>query len=87
MRWLNHDPVSTKIFIESGGFPSTTADLSDPAFTDAESKYFGGQKVNQVLADAAGTVQPDWSYLPIQPTPTPSSVTRRARRPTSTPVT
>lgn len=66
VRWLNHSPESTKIFIESGGFPSTTADLSDPAFTDAEIEYFGGQKVNQVLADAAGTVQPNWSYLPIQ---------------------
>ncbi|GAB3263591.1 ABC transporter substrate-binding protein [Kineosporia babensis] len=66
VRWLNHDPESIKIFIESGGFPSTTADLSDPAFTGAESEYFGGQKINEVLAAAAGTVQPNWSYLPIQ---------------------
>ncbi|GLY18730.1 sugar ABC transporter substrate-binding protein [Kineosporia rhizophila] len=66
VRWLNHDPESIKIFIESGGFPATTADLSDPSFTDAESEYYGGQKINQVLADAAGAVQPNWSYLPIQ---------------------
>ncbi|MBT0770945.1 sugar ABC transporter substrate-binding protein [Kineosporia sp. J2-2] len=66
VRWLNHDSASLDIFIESGGFPSTTAELGDPEFTEAKSKYFGGQQVNKVLAEAAGQVQPNWSYLPYQ---------------------
>jgi len=66
VRWLNTSTESVGIFIDSGGFPATTADLSDPSFTETESKYFGGQKINEVLAAAADTVQPDWSYLPIQ---------------------
>ncbi|GLY32758.1 sugar ABC transporter substrate-binding protein [Kineosporia sp. NBRC 101731] len=66
VRWLNHDPASIEIFLKSGGFPSTTAELGDPAFTDTKSKYFGGQEVNKVLAAAASTVAPNWNYLPIQ---------------------
>jgi multiple sugar transport system substrate-binding protein len=66
VRWLNHDPASIKVFLDSGGFPSTTSDLSSPAFTDKKDPYFGNQQVNKVLAAAAGTVAPNWSYLPIQ---------------------
>ncbi|GAB6897794.1 ABC transporter substrate-binding protein [Kineosporia succinea] len=66
LRWLNNDPASIKIFLESGGFPSTTAELSDPEFTDAKSEYFGGQQINKVLAEASTQVAPNWSYLPIQ---------------------
>jgi multiple sugar transport system substrate-binding protein len=66
LRWLNSDPASLKIFAESGGFPSTTAELADPAFVGLESKYFGGQKINEVLTAAAGQVVPGWSYLPYQ---------------------
>lgn len=66
VRWLNSDSESIKIFMDSGGFPATTAELSDPDFTETESEYFGGQKINEVLAAAADAVQPDWSYLPIQ---------------------
>lgn len=66
LRWLNSDPESVKIFLESGGFPSTTADLEDETFVNAESEYFGGQKINEVLTQAATDVQPGWSYLPYQ---------------------
>jgi multiple sugar transport system substrate-binding protein len=66
LRWLNSDPASLKIFAESGGFPSTTAQLADPAFVGLESKYFGGQKINEVLTAAAKEVAPGWSYLPYQ---------------------
>ncbi|HST82637.1 MAG TPA: sugar ABC transporter substrate-binding protein [Kineosporiaceae bacterium] len=66
LRWLNSDPASLKVFTESGGFPSTVAELKDPAFVGAESKYFGGQKINEVLTAAAGEVAPNWSYLPFQ---------------------
>jgi multiple sugar transport system substrate-binding protein len=66
LRWLNNDPASLKIFAESGGFPSTTAQLSDPAFVGKESEYFGGQKINEVLTQAAKEVPTGWSYLPYQ---------------------
>ena len=66
LRWLNSDPASLKIFAESGGFPSTTAELAAPEFVNLESKYFGGQKINEVLTAAAKEVAPDWSYLPYQ---------------------
>jgi multiple sugar transport system substrate-binding protein len=65
VRWLNHGN-GIKPFLESGGFPATKADLDAPSFKDAESAYFGGQKINQVLTAAAGQVAPDWSYLPYQ---------------------
>ncbi|GAB3897124.1 sugar ABC transporter substrate-binding protein [Kibdelosporangium lantanae] len=65
VRWLNHGN-GVKTFLASGGFPATTADLSSPAFTDAASAYFGGQKINQVLTAAAGSVAKGWTYLPYQ---------------------
>lgn len=65
VRWLNHDE-GIEPFLESGGFPATVADLEDPAFVDKPSEYFGGQKVNQVLTDAAGDVVEGWQYLPFQ---------------------
>ncbi|MET8867658.1 sugar ABC transporter substrate-binding protein [Nonomuraea sp. NPDC004580] len=52
--------------IDGGAFPATTAQLQDPAFKDKEFPYFGGQKVNQVLAESAEQVAPGWSYLPFQ---------------------
>lgn len=66
LKWLNNDEESLTIFAESGGFPSTTAQLSDPAFVDQESEYFGGQQINQVLTQAAADVLPGWQYLPYQ---------------------
>lgn len=66
LKWLNNDPESLKIFAESGGFPSTTAQLNDPAFLNQASDYFGGQQINQVLSQAASQVRPGWSYLPYQ---------------------
>ncbi|MCM3615585.1 sugar ABC transporter substrate-binding protein [Microbacterium enclense] len=66
LKWLNNDEESLEIFAESGGFPSTTAQLSDPAFVDKESEYFGGQQINQVLTEASGDVVKGFSYLPFQ---------------------
>ena len=66
LRWLNSDPASIEVFLESGGFPSTTANLDDPEFVNQESEYFGGQKINEVLTQASKDVAPGWSYLPYQ---------------------
>jgi multiple sugar transport system substrate-binding protein len=65
VRWLNHDG-GVQPFIKSGGFPSTTADLTAPAFVDQAVPYFGGQEINQVLTQASKDVAPGWTYLPYQ---------------------
>ncbi|MFF2371322.1 ABC transporter substrate-binding protein [Agromyces sp. NPDC058110] len=66
LRWLNSDPASIDVFLQSGGFPSTTAELSDPDFLAYESDYFGGQKINEVLTQASKDVSSGWQYLPYQ---------------------
>lgn len=52
--------------LDAGTFPATVADIESDAFTQREFPYFGGQKINEVLANAAGTVAPGWQYLPFQ---------------------
>jgi len=66
LKWLNSDPASIEVFLASGGFPATTADLESADFLGAESEYFGGQKINEVLVDASKNVPSGWQYLPYQ---------------------
>ncbi len=66
LRWLNSDEASIDIFLESGGFPATVAELEDESFTSVEPEYFGGQRINEVLQQASTQVVPGWSYLPFQ---------------------
>ena len=66
LKWLNNDPESIKVFLEKGGFPATTADLSSDEFLAQAPEYFGGQKINEVLTDAAKNVPTGWQYLPFQ---------------------
>jgi multiple sugar transport system substrate-binding protein len=66
LRWLNGSDDSIEVFLASGGFPATVADLESPDFQGYESEYFGGQKINEVLVDAANSVVPGWQYLPWQ---------------------
>ena len=54
------------MFLASGGFPATLADLESDEFLAYESEYFGGQQINQVLVDAANSVGEGWQYLPWQ---------------------
>jgi multiple sugar transport system substrate-binding protein len=67
VRWLNNDPKSISIFLGAGGgFPSTTADLASKKFLDTAPAYFGGQKINEVLAAGAKNVLSGFSLLPYQ---------------------
>ena len=66
VKWLNNDPASIKILLDKGGFPSTTADLNSPEFLASAPKYFGGQKINEVLVTGAQSVSTGWQYLPYQ---------------------
>lgn len=58
------DGVQTRI--DEGAFPATTEHLESADFTSPEFEYFGGQKVNEVLADSAANVVEGWQYLPYQ---------------------
>ena len=60
----NGDGVQARI--DGGAFPATTADLESDEFRGTESEYFGGQKINEVLADSAANVVEGWQYLPFQ---------------------
>lgn len=55
-----------KIRIDGGAFPSTTAELESEEFLGKEFEYFGGQKANEILSQAAKDVLPGWQYLPFQ---------------------
>lgn len=66
LRWLNSSKDSIKVFLQSGGFPSTTADLTSDSFVSTAPAYFGGQKINDVLAQASKQVATGWQYLPYE---------------------
>lgn len=58
------DGVQTRI--DGGAFPATNAELNSDEFKNKEFEYFGGQKVNEVLAQSAADVVSGWQYLPFQ---------------------
>lgn len=66
LQYMNAEQAGTAAQIAGGNFPSTTADLNDPAFLDLKSDYFGGQQINKVLVQASKDVVTGWSYLPFQ---------------------
>lgn len=66
LRWLNSSEESVDVFLESGGFPSTTADLNSEEFLAVAPEYFGGQEINKVLVAASENVVPGFQYLPFQ---------------------
>lgn len=55
-----------QILADSGGFPAENSILNSSSFQDQAPAYFGGQKINQVLSQAASSVLPGWSYMPFQ---------------------
>jgi multiple sugar transport system substrate-binding protein len=55
-----------KISASTGDFPAANQILASKSFLDTAPAYFGGQKINQVLAASAHSVIPGFSYLPFQ---------------------
>jgi len=49
---------------KSALFPTRTSVLTSSAFSDQSIAFLGGQKANQVFANIAKTVNPDFGYLP-----------------------
>ncbi|TNU73896.1 sugar ABC transporter substrate-binding protein [Miniimonas arenae] len=67
LRWLNSDPESISVFLNSGGgFPATVAELQSDEFLGFTSDYFGGQEINKVLVEGIDNVGTGWQYLPWQ---------------------
>lgn len=66
LKWLNNSQDSIDMFMASGGFPATTADLGNEEFLSSAPEYFGGQEINRVLAQGADEVLTGWEYLPYQ---------------------
>ena len=46
-------------------FPAMKEILTDPSFVNQESKFYGGQKVNEKFAQISETVSPDFQWLPF----------------------
>jgi multiple sugar transport system substrate-binding protein len=63
--WLDSDPAAVASLQANGLTPTTTAVWSDSAFLDTPIDYLGGQKANQVFAEAADDTVSGWSWLPI----------------------
>lgn len=66
LKWLNSSDESIDEFMATGGFPATVKQLESDEFLSYESDYFGGQKINEVLAGGADNVVEGWQYLPWQ---------------------
>lgn len=54
-------------YADQNEFPTQNSILKSAKFLNAAPAYFGGQKINQVLAKASSDVAPGWQYLPFQP--------------------
>jgi multiple sugar transport system substrate-binding protein len=66
VQWLNGSEESVGVFLDSGGFPSTTAHLASEEFLSEAPEYFGGQRINEVLVAASENVATGFQYLPFQ---------------------
>ena len=64
--FLNTDKESALQFAtEQFLFPVRNEILTDPTFVGQESKFYGGQKVNEKFAQISETVAPDFQWLPF----------------------
>src|SRR4029453_18342479 len=64
--FLNTDKESALKFAnEQYLFPAMKEILTDPSFVNQESKFYGGQKVNEKFAQISETVSPDFQWLPF----------------------
>ena len=62
--WLNSDPASIDLLIQGGyGWPAATDALQGSAL-DKSYDFFGGQKINDVFAEADAAIDKDWGWIP-----------------------
>jgi multiple sugar transport system substrate-binding protein len=66
IQFLTTDPEAYGLFVNKlHQYPVTTATLGDPAFVDNADPFYGGQKVNQVLAKISQGVATDFQWSPV----------------------
>lgn len=62
--WLNTDPQSIDLLIQGGyGWPAATDAVAGSAL-DKPYDFFGGQKINDVFAQADKAIDKNWSWIP-----------------------
>ncbi|MCL2582431.1 MAG: extracellular solute-binding protein [Streptosporangiales bacterium] len=66
VQFMSTTEGGAQISAKDGDFPASNAILNSPQYLGQAPAYFGGQKINRVLSQAAGHVLPGWSYLPFQ---------------------
>lgn len=54
------------IRVDNGAFPADTETLNDPKWLNLHDEYFGGQQINQVLAESAEHVPSGYQALPFE---------------------
>jgi multiple sugar transport system substrate-binding protein len=65
--WLNSDPKSIDLLIQGGyGWPAAKDALQGSAL-DKPYPFFGGQKINDVFAEADKAIDKDWAWIPTTP--------------------
>ena len=64
-RWLTTDPAAFSIAYKSSGFYPATVDGAKMTEYDTPDAFFGGQKVGEVYAQAAGQVDTSWQWGPV----------------------
>lgn len=62
--FASHSEEGIDIRVDQGQFPADRATLESDDFQEITNEYFGDQKYNEVLSDAAGDVSTDWQFLP-----------------------
>ena len=62
--WLNTDPESVDLLLQGGyGWPAG-ADAYKGSSLDKPSEFFGGQKYNEVFAEADKNIDTSWKWIP-----------------------
>jgi multiple sugar transport system substrate-binding protein len=65
--FLNTDPESIALLnSDQSLFPAVKSLLSDPSFLGQKQSFYGGQAVNQTLADISATVVTNFQWSPFQ---------------------
>ncbi|NEM92486.1 extracellular solute-binding protein [Galbitalea soli] len=64
-KWINNDKSSTSLFASKQFlWPTANNVLTDSAFTDTKSAFYGGQQVNKTFSDISNTVDTKFEWLP-----------------------
>ncbi|NUP47751.1 MAG: extracellular solute-binding protein [Catenulispora sp.] len=65
-KFINDDPASTVMLANQQFlYPTTTATLTNPQFSDAKSDFYGGQQVNKFFAGVSATVADNLQWVPF----------------------